>query len=116
MIIYMIKYHPYKSDKSTEKYYIIKNENKKVYFGHAGASDFTIHKDEERNALNLKEPYKSLPDELNNLSDVVDNLYFTTPLLKDTSNNITIDLSSYVLKTNFDSSFNIFHYILYSRK
>ena len=26
--------------------------------------------------------------------------------MKDTSNNITIDLSSYVLKTNFDSSFN----------
>ena len=61
-------------------------------------------------ALNLKEPYKSLPNALNNLSDVVDtkqdNLYFTTPLLKDTSNNITIDLSSYVLKTNFDSSLN----------
>ena len=61
-------------------------------------------------ALNLKEPYKSLPNALNNLSDVVDtkqdNLYFTTPLLKDTSNNITIDLSSYVLKSVFDSSFN----------
>jgi Family of unknown function (DUF5754) len=48
MIIYMIKYYPYKSDKPTKKYYIITNENKKVYFGQAGASDFTIHKDEER--------------------------------------------------------------------
>ncbi len=28
------------------------------------------------------------------------------PLLKDVSNNISIDLSSYVLKTNFDLSFN----------
>ena len=44
----MIKYYPYKSDKPTKKYYIITNENKKVYFGQAGASDFTIHKDEER--------------------------------------------------------------------
>jgi hypothetical protein len=44
----MIKYYPYKSDKPTKKYYIITNENKKVYFGQAGASDFTIHKDEAR--------------------------------------------------------------------
>ena len=44
----MIKYYPYKSDKTTKKYYIITNENKKVYFGQAGASDFTIHKDEAR--------------------------------------------------------------------
>jgi hypothetical protein len=44
----MIKYYPYKSDKPTKKYYIITNENKKVYFGQARASDFTIHKDEAR--------------------------------------------------------------------
>ncbi len=44
----MIKYYPYKSDRPTKKYYIITNENKKVYFGQAGASDFTIHKDEAR--------------------------------------------------------------------
>ena len=48
MIIYMIKYYPYKSDKSTKKYYIITNENRKVYFGAAGYSDFTQHKDEAR--------------------------------------------------------------------
>ena len=46
--MYMIKYYPYKSDKPTKKYYIITNNNKKVYFGQAGASDFTIHKDEAR--------------------------------------------------------------------
>jgi hypothetical protein len=61
-------------------------------------------------ALNLKEPYKSLPTSSNNSSNIAnrkqDNLLFTSPLLKDASNNITIDLSSYVLKTNFDSSFN----------
>jgi hypothetical protein len=30
------------------KYYIITNDNKIVYFGAAGYSDFTIHKDEAR--------------------------------------------------------------------
>ncbi len=29
----MLKYHPYKSDKPGKKYYIITNDNKKVYFG-----------------------------------------------------------------------------------
>ena len=44
----MLKYHPYKSEKPNKKYYIITNNNKKIYFGQAGASDFTIHKDEAR--------------------------------------------------------------------
>ena len=44
----MLKYKPYKSDKPGKKYYIITESNKKVYFGQAGASDFTIHKDEAR--------------------------------------------------------------------
>ena len=44
----MLKYHPHKSDKPGKKYYIITNDNKKVYFGQASASDFTIHKDEAR--------------------------------------------------------------------
>ena len=38
----MIKYYPYKSDKPNKKYYIITNNNKKVYFGASGYSDFTI--------------------------------------------------------------------------
>ena len=42
----MIKYYPYKSDKTTKKYYIITNQNKKVYFGAAGYSDFPTHKDD----------------------------------------------------------------------
>ena len=44
----MKKYFPYKSDKPNKKYYIITNDNKKVYFGAARYSDFTIHKDEAR--------------------------------------------------------------------
>ena len=44
----MIKYHPYKSNKPNKKYYIITKNDKKVYFGQAGASDFTIHKDVAR--------------------------------------------------------------------
>ena len=47
----MNKYHPYKSDKPNKKYYIITNDNKKVYFGQAGASDMTIHKNEARKQL-----------------------------------------------------------------
>jgi hypothetical protein len=43
-ITYMIKYYPYKSDKLNKKIYIIINDNKKVYFGKASASDFTFIK------------------------------------------------------------------------
>ncbi len=41
-------YYPYKSDRPDKKYYIITKDNKRVYFGQASASDFTIHKDEAR--------------------------------------------------------------------
>ncbi len=41
----MIKYFPYKSDKPNKKYYIITNDNKKIY------SDFTLHKNEQRKQL-----------------------------------------------------------------
>ncbi len=43
----MIKYHPNKV-KPNKKYYIITNNDIKVYFGQAGASNFTLHKDEAR--------------------------------------------------------------------
>ena len=41
-------YYPYKSDRPEKKYYIITKSEKKIYSGQASASDFTIHKDEER--------------------------------------------------------------------
>ena len=44
-------YYPYPSDKPEKKYYIITKDNKRVYFGAAGYSDFTQHKDEEREEL-----------------------------------------------------------------
>ena len=47
----MKKYFPYKSDKPDKKYYIITNDNKKVYFGQASASDFTLHKNDQRKQL-----------------------------------------------------------------
>ena len=50
----MIKYYPYKSDKPNKKYYIITNNNKKVYFGDSNYSDYTIHKDEERKLRYIK--------------------------------------------------------------
>ena len=58
-IIYMKKYFPYKSDKPNKKYYIITNDNKKVYFGQASASDFTIHKDEARKQLYINRHKKN---------------------------------------------------------
>ncbi len=50
----MIKYFPYTSDEPNKKYYVITNDNKKVYFGAAGYSDFTIHKDEARKLRYIK--------------------------------------------------------------
>ena len=45
----MIKiYYPYKSDKKDKKFYIITDTGKKVYFGSAGMSDYTLHKDPQR--------------------------------------------------------------------
>jgi hypothetical protein len=44
----VLKHYPYKNDKPGKKYYIITESNKKVYFGAAGMSDFTVHKDEQR--------------------------------------------------------------------
>jgi len=41
-------YYPYPSDKPAKKFYIITKDNKKVYFGAAGMSDYTIHKDPVR--------------------------------------------------------------------
>ena len=44
----MIKYYPYPAFDGKHKYYILTESDKKVYFGAAGYSDFTKHKDEER--------------------------------------------------------------------
>ena len=41
-------YYPYPANDGKHKYYIVTKAEKKVYFGQAGASDFTIHKDEDR--------------------------------------------------------------------
>ena len=41
-------YYPYKSDKKDKKYYIITLTGNHVYFGQAGADDFTTHKDLRR--------------------------------------------------------------------
>ena len=55
----MLKYHPYKSDKPDKKYYIITNNDKKVYFGQASASDFTHHKNENRKNLYINRHKKN---------------------------------------------------------
>ncbi len=47
-------YYPYKSDKPDKKFYIITSNNKRVYFGSALHSDYTIHKDDERKLRYIK--------------------------------------------------------------
>ena len=43
------KYYPYKSDRPTKKFYIITNDNTKVYFGQTGYEHYTSgHLDEKR--------------------------------------------------------------------
>lgn len=51
-------YYPYPSDRPEKKYYIITNQGKKVYFGLAGASDMTQHKDEARKQRYIKRHQK----------------------------------------------------------
>ena len=41
-------YYPYPANNGKHKYYIITKSEKKIYFGAAGYSDFTKHKNEER--------------------------------------------------------------------
>ena len=55
----MKTYWPYKSDKPEKKYYIITKDNKRVYFGQAGASDMTQHKDEVRRQRYIKRHEKN---------------------------------------------------------
>jgi hypothetical protein len=55
----MKKYYPYKSDKDGKKFYIITNDNKKVYFGATGYEDFTTHKDETRKQRHISRHKKN---------------------------------------------------------
>ena len=41
-------YYPYPANNGKHKYYIITKSEKKIYFGAAGYSDMTQHKNEER--------------------------------------------------------------------
>lgn len=39
----MIKYYPYPSDKPNKKFFIITDDNRRIYFGQAGYNDFIIY-------------------------------------------------------------------------
>lgn len=54
----MIAYYPYKSDKPDKKFFIITSTGKKVYFGSANMSDFTLHKDPLRKNAYIKRHQK----------------------------------------------------------
>ena len=52
------KYYLSKSDKRNKKY-MVKTPKKNIYFGQAGASDYTIHKNEVRKDAYLLRHYNS---------------------------------------------------------
>ncbi len=52
-------YYPYPAKDNKHKFYIITKSEKKRYFGAAGYSDFTKHKDEARKQICIK-PYLHL--------------------------------------------------------
>ena len=41
----MLQYYPYPSDKLDKKFFIITSTGKRVYFGSANMSDYSLHKD-----------------------------------------------------------------------
>jgi hypothetical protein len=47
-------YYPYIAKNGKHKFYIITKTEKKIYFGAAGYSDFTKHKDEARKQRYIK--------------------------------------------------------------
>ena len=52
-------YYPYPSDKPNKKFYIITNDNKRVYFGASGYEDYTQHKDPIRKMRYIKRHQKN---------------------------------------------------------
>lgn len=52
------KYFPYKSDRPAKKFYIITNDNKKVYFGATGYEHFTEGHLNEKRRLNYMSRHK----------------------------------------------------------
>lgn len=93
----MIKYYPYKSDKPNKKFFIITDDNRKVYFGQAGASDMTIHKNEVRKLLYINR-HKKREEHLWNKSGINTPSFWSRFLLW---NKPTIEASYNDIKTRF---------------
>lgn len=93
----MIKYKPYPSDKPNKKFFIITNDNKKIYFGQAGASDMTIHKNEVRKQLYINR-HKKREEHLWNKSGINSPSFWSRFLLW---NKPTIEASYNDIKTRF---------------
>ncbi len=91
----MKKYYPYKSDKDGKKFYIITNDNKKVYFGAAGYEDFTTHKDEARKQRYITRHKKNEDwDDPNKASYWALKYLWTYPTKKEAFENIKKDLNT----------------------
>jgi hypothetical protein len=67
-------YYPYQANDNKHKYYIITKNEKKIYFGAAGYSDFTQHKNKDRQqnykkrSSNIKGNWKNNKYSPNNLA------------------------------------------------
>ena len=63
----MIKYYPYNSDRPDKKYFIITDDNKRVYFGQAGYKDYIIYNKTEgkEKADKMKKAYIARHSKMN---------------------------------------------------
>jgi hypothetical protein len=65
----MKKYYHYKSDKPDNKYFIITNTGKLIYYGQVDTDDFTITKNEEQKQRYIVRHKKN--ENWNDINDVV---------------------------------------------
>ena len=90
-------YYPYKSDKPEKKYYIITKTEKKIYFGAAGYSDMTQHKNEACKKLYENKHKKN--EQWNNLltagfcsKNILWNKKTLSESVKDTNNKYNVNI------------------------
>ncbi len=94
----MKKYYPYKSiDRPEKKFYVITNDNQKVYFGAAGYEDFTTHKDEARKQRYIARHKKNEDwDDINNAAFWSRFYLWEKPTKKEAYENIKKILNIYI--------------------
>jgi len=88
-------YYPYPANDGKHKYFIITKTGKKIYFGAAGMSDFTKHKDEERKQRYINRRSKQEQKYFNDPDSAAYwalNLLWNKPTIKESYDDIKKDL------------------------